>query len=324
MAVAGLALALLFASWTGRVLVQAPMARLLATITAWRSGNETVRSGMTERQGELGVVGSAIDSYMDRLIEDRKARQLAEEHRELLLRELDHRVKNILATVQAIARQTFRDGTDPNEATDVFGARLGAIASAHSLLTSNAWQSTNVTEVVATAIRPFRSESGSGFTVSGPSLVICAKVALALSMALHELCTNSVKYGALSCDSGRVTIRWTIVDPAGDQRLRFEWIETGGPPVVAPARRGFGSRMIERLLAAEIDGTIDLAFPTTGVTCTIDAPLATILAPDSPAAAVPSPPAHPPAASGTAHEPPGESGNGPVSPSPAREISSTP
>jgi two-component sensor histidine kinase len=274
LAVGGVVAAFLATWFTGRALVRRPVQNLLATVEAWRRGNDRARTGMSAQQGEIGSVGHAIDEFMDEIVADRKLRQDAEQHRELLLHELDHRVKNILATVQAIARQTFRSDVDRAEAMDVFTARLGAIANAHSLLVSGRWRSADLSDIVDAATAPFRRSGDGRFALSGPSLVVEAKPALALSMALHELCTNSVKYGALSNDDGRVIIRWS----AEDGEFHLDWREKDGPPVQPPSHKGFGSRMIERLLAAEIGATIELTFAESGVCCVVKGPLSAVVA----------------------------------------------
>jgi two-component sensor histidine kinase len=275
-AVAGLLLAVLFAWLTGRALVRRPVHRLLTTIEAWRRGDETARTGMAGNEGELGAVAKAVDEYMDELVADRRKRREAEEHRELLLRELDHRIKNILATVQAIARQTFRDDVPLADAMTAYSERLGTISRAHQLLISNSWRSASLRDVVETAVSPFRSAQKIRFSLQGPSLVVQSRAALALSMALHELCTNSVKYGALGSDDGTVSISWSAEQTTDGGTFRFVWVEKDGPAVVPPSRTGFGSRMIERMLASEINGEIELLYPSTGVTCMIEARLASI------------------------------------------------
>ncbi len=302
MAGAGMVAALLFAFFTGRALVRRPVQRIIRTVEAWRRGEETARTGMTGDEAELGLVARAIDDYMDELVADRRLRRQAEQHRELLLRELDHRVKNILATVQAIARQTFRPGSDPEEQMAAYSARLSAIANAHALLVSDASQSADIGAVVAGAISPFRSEGDRRFRVSGPPLTMRSKSALALAMALHELCTNSVKYGALSVEEGWIGIDWTISGAAAAERLQLTWREHEGPPVEPPDRTGFGSRMIERLLAAEMRAEVTLDYPADGVVCRLDAPLAAVDG-DGEEADTPSPaarqPSREPASAGT-------------------------
>jgi two-component sensor histidine kinase len=196
-------------------------------------------------------------------------RKRAEAQRDLLIRELHHRVKNTLATVQAIAAQTFRhEGVEPSvQAT--FEGRLLTLSAVHSVLTDANWASAELHDVVASTLRPHRAPGRERFAVQGPALRLRPQSAVALSMALHELCTNAIKYGALSVDAGRVDLQWR----AADGRFRLRWQELDGPPVAEPRRRGFGSRLIERSLAAQLQGDVVIDFQPAGVVCTIDAPL---------------------------------------------------
>ena len=198
-------------------------------------------------------------------ISDRKN---AEEHRDLLLNELNHRVKNTLAIVQALAAQTFRHTGVDRSALLTFEARLLNLSEVHNVLTDRNWESANLYEVVRAALRPHRAPGRDPFTVEGPSLRLRPKSAVALSMTLHELCTNATKYGALSNETGSVTVSWRIADG----RFLLRWQEHGGPPVSPPTHQGFGSRLIQRSLAAEFLGEVDITFDPAGLVCTIDAP----------------------------------------------------
>jgi two-component sensor histidine kinase len=174
--------------------------------------------------------------------EEAARRRQAEEAKELLLQETQHRVKNTLGVVQAMASQTFRSASV--EERKSFGARLQALAEAHNLLARRQWDEASATEVVAAALGPFR-DSGR-FVTQGPQTSLPADKALLLAMVLHELATNAVKYGALSNGCGRVEIGWETDDNA----LQLRWRESGGPPVLPPSRKGFGSTLIERALAS--------------------------------------------------------------------------
>jgi PAS domain S-box-containing protein len=199
---------------------------------------------------------------------DLTERKRFEEHQRLLIDELNHRVKNTLAIVQGLAQQSFRDEGSAQGGRGVFEARLAALAAAHNVLTRESWAPVRVDEVVTTALSPF-DEGLARTVINGPDLRIPPKTAVSLALALHELGTNAVKYGALSSASGRIEIRWSVEE----QRLSLVWRETGGPRVEAPRRRGFGTRMIERGLAAELDGDVVIDFRPEGVVCTVDAPL---------------------------------------------------
>ncbi len=197
-------------------------------------------------------------------------RKRGEEHRALLAEELNHRVKNSMATIQSIANQTLTHATSLAEARKAFNARLQSLSAAHDVLTRESWEGATLAEIVEESLRPFRSGAGSRFTIGGPPVRLPPRLALAFVMALHELATNAVKYGALSTDKGRVLLGW---EATGDGRLRLRWEETGGPPVSIPTRHGFGSRMIERVLAAEIGGTAVVEYRPGGVVAKVEAPL---------------------------------------------------
>ena len=206
-------------------------------------------------------------------VTDRKS---AETHRELLLNELNHRVKNTLTMVQSIAAQTFK-GVDLGARQD-FEDRLLTLSNVHSLLTDESWESADLHDVVRASLKPHLGADRVRLTFAGPDFRLQPKSAVALSMALHELGTNALKYGALSTESGRVALGWST--EGGHFRLR--WEERGGPAVKPPGRTGFGARMIERGLAAELQGEVKLVYAPAGVVCTIDAPLAAIEDKDGP------------------------------------------
>jgi PAS domain S-box-containing protein len=199
-------------------------------------------------------------------------RKRAEEHRQLLVNELNHRVKNTLSVVQAIAAQSFKVGMGTELARSAFDGRLTTLAAAHTLLTAHNWEKAGLVELIESAIVVCAERTR--FTVDGPAIALPPQTAVSMALALHELCTNAIKYGALSVPSGRVTITWRIeAAPDGDRRLRLLWAETGGPPVTMPATRGFGSRLLERGLARELNGVVELDFAPDGLQCRIDAPL---------------------------------------------------
>ncbi|KMO31728.1 histidine kinase [Methylobacterium variabile] len=204
-------------------------------------------------------------------------RKRAEEHLRLLVHELNHRVKNTLATVQSIAMQSLRglDGPAVDAATidaakAAFEARLIALARVHDVLTRESWEGAELADVVKDALAPLDAPGAQPrFAVRGPAVRLPPRIALSIAMALHELATNAVKYGALSVPAGQVALTWGVAEG----RLSLRWQERGGPSVVPPTRTGFGSRLIERSLARELDGTVSLSFPREGVICTIVAPL---------------------------------------------------
>jgi two-component system CheB/CheR fusion protein len=201
----------------------------------------------------------------------------AARHVELMLDELNHRVKNTLATVQAIAMQTLVKAPDLESFRIAFNARLMALSKTHNLLAADAWTGARLRDIVANELAPFRrgdSESGSErVRILGDEVLLSTKHALALSMAIHELATNASKYGALSASGGCVVVRWQVHAGMPCDRLHLEWTESGGPPVTPPERRGFGTRLITEGLAFELNGEATLAYEKTGVSCVIEVPL---------------------------------------------------
>jgi PAS domain S-box-containing protein len=220
---------------------------------------------MTDRSGRvLGV--SAI-------FRDITERKRWEEHQRLLINELNHRVKNTLATVQSIASQSLRSASTPAEARQAVEERLFALSRVHNVLTRENWEGAAIREVVDEAVAPYQPKGRDRIRITGPDLRLSPRMALAVAMVLQELATNAVKYGALSNDAGEVRLEWRI-DPEGKEpRLHLNWIERGGPAVTTPTRRGFGTRLIERSLAQDLEGEVLLAFQPAGLICTIQAPV---------------------------------------------------
>ncbi|MER2265575.1 HWE histidine kinase domain-containing protein [Methylobacterium oxalidis] len=212
----------------------------------------------------LSMAGVSID------VTDRKR---GDEHRALLAGELNHRVKNSMATMQSIAYQTLRNAASLDDARATLDARLQSLAAAHDVLTRESWEGATLAEIVDGALQAFRNGSADRFRAGGPKVWLTPRMSLAFVMALHELATNAVKYGALSNDKGRVILNWDIVDGSQPEHLWLRWEELGGPSVVAPTRTGFGTRMIERALASELGGTAEIEYRPRGVVFTLEAPL---------------------------------------------------
>ncbi|WP_342151307.1 PAS domain-containing protein [Methylorubrum sp. SB2] len=200
-------------------------------------------------------------------------RKRGEEHRALLADELNHRVKNSMATMQSIAHQTLTHAGSLSDARTTLDARLQSLSAAHDVLTRESWEGATLAEIAERALQPFRQRDGKRFKVGGPPVRLSPRHALAFVMALHELATNAVKYGALSDANGRVILDWDIVGEDRPGRLWVRWEEIGGPPVTPPRRKGFGSRMIERALAAELGGTAEIDYRPRGLVCTVEAPM---------------------------------------------------
>lgn len=206
-------------------------------------------------------------------ITDRK-RVEAEQHSyqdklRLLINELNHRVKNTLATVQSIAAQTLRNEHDPLAAFQKFESRLLGLSQAHDVLTRESWNGADLREVATRALAPF--EAAAWTTIEGPSVWLAPGGALTMALIFHELATNATKYGALSTPGGRVALAWTY--DAETRTLSLSWTESGGPPVTPPTRRGFGSRLIERSLRGELKGEATMDFRPSGLVCVMKARL---------------------------------------------------
>ncbi|MEO5324012.1 PAS domain-containing protein [Mesorhizobium sp. CC13] len=218
------------------------------------------------RDGGGKVVGASNISR------DMTERRRADETRDTLMRELNHRVKNTMAVIQAIASQTLGQASTLEEAHSAFSARLFNLAKAHDVLTRESWQSAKLVDIVSDTIQP-HSGVANRFRIEGPDVRLAPSTALAISMTLHELSTNAAKYGALSCKDGSVAIVWQIEGKDADRQLVLRWEESGGPRVMKPKRKGFGSRLIERALASELGGEVRVDYASTGLECRIVAPL---------------------------------------------------
>ncbi|TGN62194.1 PAS domain S-box protein [Paracoccus liaowanqingii] len=199
--------------------------------------------------------------------------KVAEEQLQLVLGEMNHRVKNSMAMVQSIVSQTLRQADSLESARLSIQSRIAVMAQAHDRLVKATWAETSITEVVEAALNP-HSMSAGRFQLDGPDLSIGSKQALALTMALHELATNAAKYGALSSDAGHVRVHWRCDDGSESAGFHLCWKEQGGPPVEPPRRQGFGSRLIEQALAGYFDGTAELSYDPDGLRLDLEAPLA--------------------------------------------------
>jgi len=171
----------------------------------------------------------------------------------------------------AVDTQTFRDVSSKTD-LEKYQGRLAAFGRAHDLLTAANWAAAPLQDVISTALNCYGTGEGR-FTISGPPLVVKSRQALALSLAIHELATNALKYGALSVTNGRVSITWTSEGHAGEPKFVFVWQEFGGPPVSEPAGVGFGSRLISRVLEDDFRGSVKVTYGSTGLICCLTAPL---------------------------------------------------
>lgn len=195
------------------------------------------------------------------------------DRRTFLLRELDHRVKNTLASVQSIARQTLRTAASPADFTESFESRLMSLSRAHELLTRQGWDRTELRDILEAALQPFGGLADPRFTARGPAITISPETAVGLHMTLHELMVNAAKHGALTAATGQVTVVWRVEPVEGVPSLILEWVERGGPPVFAPKRQGFGTRLLERGLARDLGGEASLTYRPQGLSYALRAPL---------------------------------------------------
>lgn len=202
------------------------------------------------------------------ILRDRTEARREEERRNLLLRELDHRVKNTLAVVQSVAQQTERSTSAPPSFREAFGARLMALARSHDILARRGWEGAPLRDLVEHTLEPY-AEGGRGqqVIVRGPPVTLSPNATVTVNLALHELATNAAKHGSLSVPEGGVEVTWTLEERG--ERLVILWCEFGGPPVQRPERRGFGSRLLEQGLAREFGGEAQLDFVPSGVECRI-------------------------------------------------------
>lgn len=224
---------------------------------------------------EDGRFGGYFASGIDVTDQVEREAQLREAHRrqETLIDELNHRVKNTLATVQSIAVQTFRKLAEGDAPLRLFEGRLAILGASQDLLARNQWRGAGLKETVQVAVRPFAGLDQPSIVYSGPEVMLTPRQASALSFAFHELCINALKFGALSVHQGRVTIEWSARESEAGTRLVLVWREDGGPPVTPPAHRGFGLRMVERGLAHEFRGNAEIMFRPEGLVCTISSEL---------------------------------------------------
>ena len=242
---------------------------------------ESLKKGATDYvvKQRLARLPSAVTRALAEA-KEREERRRAEQRQTLLLQELNHRVKNTLATVQSIANQTLRSTKSPEAFRDAFLARLKALSATHDLLTQGHWEGAALQDVLASELSPYQDRSGPRYTLEGPSLRLSPNAAITLALAFHELATNAAKYGALASAEGRLDVRWRLVSNGKGPVLRLEWRETGGPPVEKPSRRGFGSRLIEGSVAHDLGGTALLDYAPGGLCCDIEVPLGAAAVPD--------------------------------------------
>jgi two-component sensor histidine kinase len=198
-------------------------------------------------------------------------RKLSEERQGMLIAELDHRVKNLLARVAVISTYTRQGSNSMDQFVEVLDRRIQSMANAHSLLSQSRWNGVNLADLVHNQLAPYATIANT--MIGGPDVTLAPTTTQAVAMALHELVTNAVKYGSLSSPNGRVAVNWDRQNgDNAETRVKIEWRESGGPPVVTPSKLGYGTSLIRELIPHELGGTVDLTFPSDGVFCRIDVP----------------------------------------------------
>src|SRR5919112_1052036 len=195
------------------------------------------------------------------------ASRRTEQRQALLVRELHHRVRNTLATVQALVGATARSASSIKEFNRSFSARIAALAKTHALLTEDYWQTVPLQEMLMNELQPFAERRQQRFRLDGPPLDLSADLAVPLSMALHELTANAARYGALSVRKGCVAVEWSVIASDGTRKLHLGWSERNGPAVEEPAHRGFGMVLLQRVLPARCDAQVRLSFHADGLRC---------------------------------------------------------
>jgi PAS domain S-box-containing protein len=217
--------------------------------------------------------GNVVQHFIS--LVDHTSQREKQAHCEMLIDELNHRVKNTLSTVQAITRQALRANDDPKVVGESIESRIFALSRSHDLLTHHNWESAGLHDLIVAALEPFGVANGRAerFKVEGANTRLTPKATLALGIALHELATNAVKFGAFSNDIGTIRINWQIEMRPDGERLILTWREENGPAVAPPTRTGFGSQVIERGLAHELKAKVRLDYLPGGLVCTIDLPV---------------------------------------------------
>jgi chemotaxis family two-component system sensor kinase Cph1 len=264
------------ASWAGRnekLVVTGPDGDTLAPRKSFEVWKETVRGrSLPWMQPDLDAARdlrtSLLDVVLRRITEAARERKIAANRDQLMMAELDHRVKNTLANIEALVMQTSASAESLSAFVQGLAARIQSMAKAHSLLSQSRWEGVSINSLMMEELNPYVLGSAS-LELAGPDLVLTSKAALALSLAVHELSTNAAKYGAFSSPAGRVSIRWSRTAAGG---LDLSWTESGGPAVRPPTRRGFGSTLIERALAMETEGQANLRYLPAGVVCDVALP----------------------------------------------------
>jgi two-component sensor histidine kinase len=221
-------------------------------------------------RGHGQVVARTPDGKAHRMVSivaDVTERKAAEDHIEFLMHELSHRSKNLLTVIQSIARRTARTVANMEEFESRFGRRLQGLAASHDVLVLNSWQGAPLADLMRRHLEPFVDVQSSRLELSGPDIVVSAEAAQAIGLAIHELTTNAIKYGALSVPTGKVKVSWAFEGDADAPRhLLLNWIEQGGPPVVPPTHKGFGHVVFDDMIERSLNAKVAVEFAASGLT----------------------------------------------------------
>jgi two-component system CheB/CheR fusion protein len=201
-------------------------------------------------------------------------RKAAEDHKSFLMAELDHRVKNTLMVITSLIAQTVKNATSPEKFAEIIEGRIQALSRVHNLLNQNDWDRAALHDIIVGELAPYLDGNAGNVVIDGQAdVALTPKATQTLAMALHELATNSAKYGALSMPAGKVKVSWSVANSRKDPQLSIEWVESDGPPVKAPTRRGFGTQLIERIVNYDLQANVQRDFHAQGVRCKIEFPL---------------------------------------------------
>jgi two-component sensor histidine kinase len=212
------------------------------------------------------------------IIRDVTAQHRHEEHVRFLMRELTHRSKNLLAVIQAMARQTLSHQTSPEDFVARFSERLSGLAGSHDLLSSDDWAGASLVQLIRSQLQHYGDLFGERIFLEGPDLFLRPEAAQNIGIALHELSTNAAKFGSLSVPEGKVTISWSFVlNEQGERRLHLIWAERGGPSVIVPDHKGFGHMVMHRITGPALGGQSHMQFESGGVTWHLDVPVADVI-----------------------------------------------
>jgi two-component sensor histidine kinase len=229
-----------------------------------------LRNRLQEEYFRIRAEKASAELALRRSEEHQEAMARAQAHQRTLVEELNHRVKNMLTVVNAMARQTLATSPSPEEFTEKFLRRIDALGRTHGLLSREYWGSVQLSEVARESLEPYMLEDGSRVLFKGPPVALDPKSALALGMVFHELATNAIKHGAMSCPDGKVALIWGVKD---NERVKLRWREEGGPEVVAPAQPGFGNRLIRLEMTHELNGHVELLYEASGLKVEMSFPL---------------------------------------------------